>query len=345
MKGVRAPAGGYGTDAMPRRLLALAVACCGALLVPAPPTASAREVLVGSTAQSRPVVVTESAQGRVTRMRIALRARCRRGSLRVTAPLSVPRRASRGDRLDFIRIHGSRQRGGIVTEIAVAVRGRRATLASDTQARAWRGQFAAIAEVRRRGRLIDRCRLGRTAWAAATPLVEVPDDGSSAPAPPYVPSTPPPAPPPPPQREEQPPAGAWKLEMRSDSGDYIGQGQTWSHSQAADRIRVSDDGGSVRFSIDTADGGWWYGTFAAPPGQQLAAQRYTDARRAPFADGHPGLEVTGNGRGCNQLTGEFTVRVLERDANGTLRRFVVDFEQHCEGGEAALRGTFEFTHA
>ena len=81
-------------------------------------------------------------------------------------------------------------------------------------------------------------------------------------------------------------------------------------------------------------GGWWTTDFAAPPGQDLAAGTTYQAKRYPFNDGAAGFNHSGNGRGCNELTATFTVREIAFHANGVLRRFRADFEQHCEGGDA-----------
>ncbi len=40
---------------------------------------------------------------------------------------------------------------------------------------------------------------------------------------------------------------------------------------------------------------------------------------------------------------EFRVDEIAFDDRGRLRRFKVTLEQHCEGGAAAARGTFDFT--
>ena len=43
------------------------------------------------------------------------------------------------------------------------------------------------------------------------------------------------------------------------------------------------------------------------------------------------------------LTSEFTVHEIGYDARGVLNRFRATFEQHCEGGDAAARGTIAFS--
>ena len=51
--------------------------------------------------------------------------------------------------------------------------------------------------------------------------------------------------------------------------------------------------------------------------------------------------MSGNGRGCNTLTGSFEVFEAQYSADGTPTRLRASFVQHCEGVTAALRGTIE----
>lgn len=72
-----------------------------------------------------------------------------------------------------------------------------------------------------------------------------------------------------------------------------------------------------------------------------AGENYMNAERAPFASvGHPALEVNYNHRGCNNLTGNFTVNQLSFRA-GALDTFGVSFNQSCDGG-ALMSGTFYY---
>jgi hypothetical protein len=132
--------------------------------------------------------------------------------------------------------------------------------------------------------------------------------------------------------------------MTSDPGDFIGAGGTYSLGPSTHQISVFAGPDSVQFHLeDPADAGdFWDGSFGAPPGQTLAIGTYAGAQRYSFAGSAPGLEIDGRGRGCNMLTGSFTVDAIAFDPNGALRTFIVRFEQHCEGAPAALRGTFEF---
>ena len=130
--------------------------------------------------------------------------------------------------------------------------------------------------------------------------------------------------------------------MLSDAGDYIGQGQSWSHGPQTDTLRVWGSPSLVRLYLTNAEG-WWDANVAAPPGQRLTAGRtYENAHRYPFNDASPGFDLGGYGRGCNESTSRFTVNQIAFDPDGTLRTFQVTFEQHCEHATPALRGTWTF---
>jgi hypothetical protein len=57
------------------------------------------------------------------------------------------------------------------------------------------------------------------------------------------------------------------------------------------------------------------------------------------------MDVSGSGRGCNTLTGRFEILELVRTPSGGIERCAVDFEQHCEGGVAALHGALRYRSA
>ena len=153
-------------------------------------------------------------------------------------------------------------------------------------------------------RLRSRCDSGKRAWSAAIAKPLAPA-GAPAPAP-----APTPAPEP-----GSPVPGEWSLKMTSDAGDYIGQGQGWSHHPPGDTLAVTGGTGVIGFMIDTPDGGWWSTDFAAPPGQQLHVGTYDGAHRYPFNDQSPGFDHSGMGRGCNESTSTFTITELTYDAD------------------------------
>jgi hypothetical protein len=55
------------------------------------------------------------------------------------------------------------------------------------------------------------------------------------------------------------------------------------------------------------------------------------------------MDWSGNGRGCNEITGTFTVNKIAVSLDGTSMKYVsLDFEQHCEGGVPALHGKIRY---
>jgi hypothetical protein len=134
------------------------------------------------------------------------------------------------------------------------------------------------------------------------------------------------------------------LSMSSQPGDYIGQGLTHYFTPATAGFTPSYDGSLARFAVITPGyTEWWYVTIAAPPGQPLVAGSYANAVRAEFrGPGQPGLDMYGDGRGCNTLTGSFTVLHALYGPGNTVVQFDATFEQHCEGATPALTGEIRY---
>jgi hypothetical protein len=78
-------------------------------------------------------------------------------------------------------------------------------------------------------------------------------------------------------------------------------------------------------------------------GVPLEPGTYLNAQRAPDATpGHPGLNIEFDSRGCDVITGNFTVTDAVYAADGTVSSLAFSFEQHCEGAMPALFGTFTY---
>lgn len=128
-------------------------------------------------------------------------------------------------------------------------------------------------------------------------------------------------------------------DMLSQSGDYIGAGDTWSYTPKSATISAAGSSSVVSVSVNANNGDNWTAEFEADPNSQLTpGTTYSGATRYPFNSTQPGLSVTGLGRGCNTLTGSFTIHEIAFDA-GTLSKLSVSFEQHCEGVLPALFGS------
>lgn len=126
--------------------------------------------------------------------------------------------------------------------------------------------------------------------------------------------------------------------FRSESGDYIGGGRTFRYLEHdGDFTLGGNSRGGASLSFNGED--YWNARFGPPEGVPFTIGHYDNAQRFPFADADkPGLDVSGAGRGCNTLSGNFDVLQLVSSSNGSFSRLAIDYEQHCEGGAPALYG-------
>jgi hypothetical protein len=129
-----------------------------------------------------------------------------------------------------------------------------------------------------------------------------------------------------------------EVSFHGDAGDYITMGGDYRYDLRNSTIQFSrnyDGGVSASVSGDT----WWYFDTATSSGTSYGKGTYLNAQRFPFQDAaSPGLSLDGDGRGCNTLTGNFSVWKSKFDATGNPLVLDVTFEQHCEGGTAAAYG-------
>jgi len=133
-----------------------------------------------------------------------------------------------------------------------------------------------------------------------------------------------------------------KIVLTSDAGDYIGLGGTYTYTRANAVISLSANATSIQLVVSGDQD--WHANFQVPSGVQLAAGSYANATRWPFQGSGAGLDWSGEGRGCNTLTGFFVIDSLRWDTGNSLSLLGLDmrFEQHCEGAVPALRGTIHW---
>ena len=125
----------------------------------------------------------------------------------------------------------------------------------------------------------------------------------------------------------------------SDTHDFVGAGEQRLFTPRNSSISVSGDRKEPKIYVNSATGEYWSFWFAAPPGKSLHRGVYDFAQRAPFqGSGRPGLDISGNSRGCNNTTGRFQVRDIATRRSGAIKRLWIVYEQHCEGAVPALFG-------
>jgi hypothetical protein len=128
----------------------------------------------------------------------------------------------------------------------------------------------------------------------------------------------------------------------STKGDYIGQGKVVQEDEGTGRISVHDYLQIASFDIDGASGKWGL-VMVAPRDNHFIAGRWEMVQRYPFQGySSAGLDFSGDGRGCNALSGFIDVTEIERSRLGEIARFSAVFEQHCENESSYLRGRINF---
>jgi hypothetical protein len=126
----------------------------------------------------------------------------------------------------------------------------------------------------------------------------------------------------------------------SQPGDYIGQGQTYVTTNTADftagyyLFGTQKDVRVGAFGFDLIFGG--------PGGAALGVGTYTNAANWPANGAQPGINVSGNGRACERICGNFQILEIHADGGGNLDRLWLTFTQYCECGSAPLSGEIRF---
>jgi hypothetical protein len=124
--------------------------------------------------------------------------------------------------------------------------------------------------------------------------------------------------------------------LDGETGDSVSQGRAWTFLDPS-KIFVMDltTPSWLRMSIQSTSS--WGIDVRAPDASTLVVGSYENAERASFASaGRPGLDVNGDGRGCNTVAGRFTIHEATWGADGKPTVFAATLEQHCEGIGPAL---------
>lgn len=138
------------------------------------------------------------------------------------------------------------------------------------------------------------------------------------------------------------------LILDSDQGNYVGQGDYYPFSLASGNFsakRNFDNSVSISYTEPGSGGHWWYLDFAAPNNAQLTPGTYTGATRAGFhAPTEPGLDVSGDGRGYNELNGQFTINQVVYGSGDEIISFDATFQEYGDGDpiSESFRGRVQY---
>lgn len=125
----------------------------------------------------------------------------------------------------------------------------------------------------------------------------------------------------------------------SSPGDFITDGFPGGYTDLNSTLTLTGGPGDVVLHVSGNDGRTYAMEFAAKPGSVLTTGVYKNVERAAFRSANrAGMDISGNGHGCNTITGWFEVKDIAVDANGLIERLQILYEQHCEGAAAAEFG-------
>ncbi len=133
------------------------------------------------------------------------------------------------------------------------------------------------------------------------------------------------------------------LTLDSDRGNYIGQSDYYSYTLDTGKFKASraypnNLSSNNAIQIHYYDGiKSWYLSFAAPFNAPLTAgTTYIGAARFPFqTSSQPGLDISGDGRGYNSLTGQFTVNQIIYGSGDEILSFDATFQEYGDGDPAS----------
>ena len=122
------------------------------------------------------------------------------------------------------------------------------------------------------------------------------------------------------------------------SGEYLGQAQTFEINDSIDAFVNADNSVSVVAAFEN-----WTFTFDNAGAGQLLDGFYEEASRYPFQSSvRPGLDVSGDGRGCNALTGHFVVLQAEYGPGPSVTSFAADLTLFCDGSPRPFQASVRF---
>jgi hypothetical protein len=134
------------------------------------------------------------------------------------------------------------------------------------------------------------------------------------------------------------------LSFAGAAGEFISSGKHLNLSDPACKISVTQQGpGDIQITFEHGDTEY-DANFSTGSNQRFGAGTYAHAQRYGMDDsGQPGLEISGDGRSCNEISGSFQAAGVEYRSDGTISRFAATFEQLCDDSKVPLRGSISIS--
>lgn len=142
------------------------------------------------------------------------------------------------------------------------------------------------------------------------------------------------------------PSGGNYVYLQSDTGDYVGAGKSYLYTSIDSLIKLNTTNNGLGIYTNVQGNQNWTGSFLLPSGAgNLQAGYFAGLARTTSANATVGgLDWSGDGRGCNVISGWVVIDKVTVTA-GAMTALDLRFEQHCEGGMTALHGQIHWTQA
>jgi hypothetical protein len=122
-------------------------------------------------------------------------------------------------------------------------------------------------------------------------------------------------------------------------GDLLAQGNTYWFAPPSETVFVHPYGDGV--AVDVGAGGDFEALITPPIGATALAVGTYDTTRSATAD-TAGMDVFGNGVGCNSSTGSITVHQYQTDVAGNVTQFAATYRQLCDSSTEYAYGEIRF---
>lgn len=122
-------------------------------------------------------------------------------------------------------------------------------------------------------------------------------------------------------------------------GEYISDGKDYVFTTGTEEINIETLTKSELVLQMELEGESWSFSIAAPEGERLEAKHYNNVSRYPFQEGTlAGLEISGAGRGCNEISGGFEIDSISY-TDGIPSALSLSYRQLCEDEQHSIRGS------
>ncbi|MBI0401134.1 caspase family protein [Cyclobacterium marinum] len=136
--------------------------------------------------------------------------------------------------------------------------------------------------------------------------------------------------------------GLFEISFSGPQDEWVSDGKNHIYSSKTKTVTVEQNSLSeIVFLYDDFGDEDWDFEFSVP--EKFAVKSYRNVQRNGFQDeGNPGISISGDGRGCGDISGKFTVKKVSYDGSDKITELEIDFTQYCDGDKKPITGSLKF---